>query len=43
MSEKTLKRKLKEYFEEDVLITSRHGKTPVFCFKDTGFKILNNT
>ena len=41
-SEKTLKNKLKEHFQEDVVIASRRGKPPVVCFRDTGFKILNN-
>ncbi|XP_028418322.1 uncharacterized protein LOC114543611 [Dendronephthya gigantea] len=42
-SEKTLKKKLEEHFGDDVIIASRRGKTPVVCFKDTGFKILNNS
>jgi len=40
-SEKTFKRKLKEHFKEDALITSTHGKTSVVCFKDTGFILKN--
>ena len=40
-SEKTLKKKLEEHFGDNVIIASRRGKTPVVCFKDTGFKILN--
>lgn len=42
-SEKTLRHKLKEHFGDDVIITSRHGKTLVVCFKDTGCKILNSS
>jgi hypothetical protein len=41
-SDKTLKNKLEEHFRDAVIIASRRGKTPVVCFKDTGFKILNN-
>ena len=41
-SEKTLKKKLEEHFGDNEIIASRRGKTPVVCFKDTGFKILNN-
>ena len=42
-SEKTLRQKLEDYYGDDVIITSQHGKKAVACFRDTGYKILNSS
>jgi len=42
-NEKTLKRKLIHHFGDDVIITSIPGRKNVACFRDTGYKIINNS
>ena len=42
-SEKNMRKKLVDHFGDDVIITSLHGRKPVVCFRDTGFKIINSS
>lgn len=42
---KSLMKKLKTKYEDDIIITSRRGKNkpPVICFRNTGYKILTQS
>ena len=40
-SERTLKDKLKEHFQSDIIISSNTGMNSVACFRNTGHKILS--
>lgn len=41
-TEKTIKRKLKEKYGNDIILSTNKNKVCIVCFRNTGYKILTN-